>query len=161
MNNDLSWLGKKEELEFLKQKFNGNVALKKHQYSNCIDEMVKIRLMLFVMSIIVFYPVVINYVVTKEFQLDFFIERLTFAVLFFVAGLLFNKYRVLAIIMGMIVIGLILFGNLFSQGLYLRSLVFNLFILGVLIGGLYYHYKLKGLKTDLMKNLLENQLIDD
>ena len=161
MNNDLSWLGKKEELEFLKQKFNGNVALKKHQYSNCIDAMVKIRLMLFVMSIIVFYPVVINYVVTKEFQLDFFIERLTFAVLFFVAGLLFNKYRVLAIIMGMIVIAVILFGNLFSQGLYLRSLVFNLFILGVLIGGLYYHYKLKGLKTDLMKNLLENQLIDD
>jgi len=161
MNNDLSWLGKKEELEFLKQKFNGNVALKKHQYSNCIDAMVKIRLMLFVMSIIVFYPVVINYVVTKEFQLDFFIERLTFAVLFFVAGLLFNKHRVLAIIMGMIVIAVILFGNLFSQGLYLRSLVFNLFILGVLIGGLYYHYKLKGLKTDLMKNLLENQLIDD
>lgn len=155
------WLGKKDELAFAKQEFRGKLAGKSWKYEQNLDGLVRTRLIIFFMSIFILYPVLSNYVFHGVFSGDLLFERLIFSVILIFSGLIFNKFRIVSIILGMIPIMLILIIYLLIPG---QFGVWRFGFMGAilcLIGAGFYHNKnIKQLRKELEATLLENQLID-
>jgi len=161
MLDKLSWLGKKEELEFGKLKFRGKNAGKIYQYSNHVDGLIRARVIIFAMTILAFYPVLINYLGTGQLQKEFFFERLIFSVMFLISGLIFNKYRILSVFLAAIPMALILATYLFVAGQFnIYRIAYSAAILLFILSVLYYNFNVKKLEKELGNSLLENQLID-
>ena len=159
--NEFSWLGKKEELEFRKQKFRGKNAGKIFQYSNHVDGLIRTRVIILAMVLFVFYPVLRNYVGTGQFHSAFFFERLIFSAMFLIAGLLFNKFRILSIVLAALPALVIAATYLLIPGnFHLYKIAYSIAILLLILSGLYYNSKVKKLEKELNQLLLENQLID-
>jgi len=102
MVENFKWMIKKEEVEFEKMKFKGKLAGKAYKYSRNIDGIIRTRILIFAMSILVLYRVLANYLFHEVFDFQFLIERAIFGVIILSSGLLFNKFRLLSIILAVI-----------------------------------------------------------
>ncbi len=157
----LDKLGKKEELEYREMKFTGKYAGKSWEHSQCIDGLIRTRAIIFIMVLLVFYPMVSNYIFHDYFSLEMFIERVVYSVLFLIAGMMFNKYRMLSTVIAMIPMIIILLTYLAIAGQFsIGKVGFSVAIIFILLSGVYYHYKGKRLRKELDQSLLENQLIE-
>lgn len=158
----LRWLGKAEEVDFEKQKFRGKLAGLAHKYSNAIDGLIRVRLVIFVMALLAFRPVLHNYLVHDFFSSEFLIERLICSVMFILAGLLFNKYRIVAITLAVLPMMLIVLTYVFHvyDG-FIRTTLFNIAVLGFILAGFYFNHKVKTLRKKLDSSKVENQLINE
>ena len=162
MLDQLEWLGKKEELEFRKIKFTGKDAGKSWQYAQSIDGLIITRAIVFAMAALVFYPILSNYLFHDVFTMDLLVERVIFSLMLIVGGVLFNRNRVIAIIIASVPIGLILLTYLFFQDqMHIYKIGFTAAVLFLVLRGLHYNKRSKKLKQELDSVLLENQLIDD
>ena len=161
MIDDIAWLGKKEELAFRETKFSGKNAGKIYQYSNHVDGLIRTRAIICAMAVLVFYPVVVLYFVTGQFSNAFFFERVVFSIVFIVAGVLFNKFRIPAILIASIPMLLMAATYLFNtMEIDVYRIAYSIAILVLILGGLYHNHKVNILEEELSNTLLENQLLD-
>jgi len=153
-----NWLGKKEELEYAERRFEGKLGAKSWKYSQQIDKLAQIRFFIFLMSILVFFPVLTTYLAQGyHFPMELFVERLIFSVVLVIGGLLFNKYRIAAILIASLPLILIQIAYVMNGS----AAVFNAAFLIFILSGLYFQFQAKKLRKELDRSLLENQLIDD
>lgn len=160
MIDSISFLGKKQELEFRKRKFSGKAAGKIYQYSDTVDSLIRTRAIILAMVLLALYPVVVYYFATGEFQGNFMMSRLIYSLFFLVAGLIFNKLRLLSVLIAAVPAALIIIENLFFlQPFSFYRTGFAIAIFGLILSGLFYNYKVIKLEKELRNILLENQLI--
>ncbi len=154
MLNNFQGLLKPEELQLREIKFKGKLAGTAFKYSRRLDGLIMVRLCLFAMSVLVFYPVIINYIFHGVFTIDLFVERAIFSVILLLAGLMFNKFRVVAILLGAIPLALILFMYLTVPGQFALS---NFGFIGavflIVTSGLYHHFEANKLSDVLKSNI--------
>lgn len=157
MLDELPWLGKKEELEFREKKFSGKSAGKAWKYAQALDVIIRTRAIIFLLPLVLFYPVIISLFFLDIFSFELFIERLVLSLFFIVAGLLYNKYRIVSIIIASFPLVLLIISYLFmSQRLPFYKLTFTVAILFLLLQG-----ALKHLESLKIKKELDEYLDDD
>ncbi len=157
MIEEFQWLLRKEEIEFEKKKFKGILAGKAYKYSRNIDGLIRTRILIFAMSLIVFYPVLTNYLFHEYLDIQFFIERIVFCAILVTSGLLFNKYRVLSIILAVIPVLIISSTYLIYPGTFhIRTGAFMLAIAMVILIGIYHDFQCKKIKRELEAAVNEN-----
>lgn len=162
VDDNHTWLGKKDEIEFTKIKFSGKLGGKAFKYADHIEKIIMVRTLIFAMSILVFYPVIINYLFHDFFSVELFIERAIFSLMLIVAGLIYNKYRIVSIIIAIIPIVLILLTMLMHiEEANMKSLAFYTAILLFIFSGIYYHLQAKKIRKELEQALSENPLTDE
>lgn len=161
MIDQLKWLGKKEELAFEKHTFRGKLAGKAWKYSKNIDGLIRTRAIIFLMALVVFYPLIGLYAVHGEVFTGLLAERLVYALLLILAGLLFNKFRILSIFLAALPLIAISLSYILIPGVFdSRKLGFTIAMLLFVFSGLYHHFQLKKLRRELETGLLENQLLE-
>ena len=161
MFDQISWLGKKEELEFQKIKFSGKAAGTSWKYSQSVDGLIITRAVIFAMALLVFYPILSNYLFHDVFLADLLIERLVFSFIFIIAGVLFNRYRVLSIVLATLPILLMLITHVFLvEHINIYSIGFVVAVLFLVLRGLHYNKRVKQLREELEGQMLENQLVE-
>ena len=151
---------KKEEYALLSGGFRGKWAGVLWKYEQNLDGLVRTRIILFIMSLLVFYPVWFHNVVNDFYSDDIMIERVIFSVMYLTAGLLFNKFRIVALIIGMIPSLLIFSIYANPANLHFRRMGFTAAIVIVVASGFYHNFKVKQLAKQLEGNLLENQMLE-
>lgn len=158
---NFTWL-RPAEIELEQQKFRGKLAGTSYQYSKHLDNLRRTRVIIFVMSVLVFFPVMNIYFITGQFVLGLLIERAIFSIMLIASGLLFNKLRIPALILAMIPIVIIIGGYLFVPGQFdIRIIGFMGAILVLIGSGVYHHIKVQKLGKELERNTLEAHLIDE
>jgi len=161
MDDQIRWLGAKEELDFAKQKFRGKLAGKMARYRTSLESIIRVRFMIFIMALLVFSPIVTNYFLHDVFSKELFYERIVFSVALLAAGLIYNKNRVIAIIIASIPILLIIYTYVFIPGNFdIKTVGFMMAILVFILRGLFHHFRLIKMKKELHSFLIENSLID-
>lgn len=158
MSDLQNWLGKKEEVEFGKYKFRGKLAGKAWKYTQSLDGLIRTRIIILSMSVLVFWPIAINYFVHGLFIQELLIERLVYAAMFILSGFLFNKFRIASIIIACVPTLLILANYLIAFDY--RKVGFFGAILFLILAGVYYHIQLKKWRKELEPHLLENHMIE-
>ncbi len=153
---NLNWLGKKEEVEYAERRFKGKLGATSWKYAQQIEALIRVRFMIFFMSLWILIPVLTSYL-AYGFSMELLIERLIFSAVLFIAGLLYNKFRIAAILLASLPLILIQVVRLMDGS----AAVFNAAILIFILSGLYFQFQAKKLRKELDKSLLENQLIDD
>lgn len=161
MIDQLTFLGKKEELEFSKRKFRGKNAGKIYRYSNHIDGLIRTRAIIIAMVLLVFIPVVLVYQENEEIGKMLLYERLIYSVFFLVSSLLFNRARYIAVLLTTLPLLALLSSYLLIPGNFsFRAVGFLSAILFTVLSGLYSDRKAKKIKNELSNLSLENTLID-
>ena len=87
------WLGKKEEVEFEQHEFKGKGAGKAWKYTQNLNGLIRTRVIIFLMALLMFYPIITNFLFHDVFFVELLIARLVYAGLLVLAGVLFNRYR--------------------------------------------------------------------
>ena len=152
---------KKEETDLLDREFRGKLAGKSWKYEQQLDGLVRTRMVIFAMSLLVFHPILMNYLYHDFFSQDLLIERIAFSGLYLLAGALFNKFRILSIVIALIPSVLIFLTYLIIEGQFdIRKLGFTGAILLLILTGIYHHFKSTQLGDELRAQLLENQIMD-
>lgn len=141
----------------LKQyRFRGKLAGKKWKHEQAVDRINIARKIIFLMSILVFYPVLRYYLDFGVFDLIWFIERLIYSIVFLLCGIFFEKFRLASMIIAMIPILFILFSYLFFIEYFpLRIIAFNLAIMFLIGMGIYFHFQEKKLTKFLIQKIKE------
>lgn len=162
MLEQLKWLGDKEEVAFEQHKFRGKLAGKAYKYSQNIDGLIRVRLLMVVTAILMFKPIITNYLFHGLFDSELLVERIIFFVMLLVGALLFNKFRIPAIILASIPVLLIIYTYLVNPEYFdLRIIAFNIALLGIFLSGIYHNHRIKTLRNELEQNLSTAQLIED
>ena len=160
MIDRLKWLVKEDELEFEKRKFSGKLAGLSWRYSQNLRGLIRVRAIILIMTLLVFYPILSNFIFHGVFFPELLWERVIFSVVLLISGLLFNKFRLASIIIAIIPILIILLTYIVVAGQFdYRKIGFTSAILVILISGIYHHFQLIRLRRDLESTDLENQLI--
>lgn len=150
MLDNLKWLAKTEEIEFEKTKFHGKLAGKAWKYSRNLSGLIRTRAIIFLMAILVFFPVLTNYLFHDIFYPELLIERAIYSVIFITSGILFNKLRILSIILASLPIILILTTYLLILKQFDYKVIgFLAAILFLILSGIYHNYRLKIIKREL------------
>ena len=153
MIGNFKWLLTNEEIEFEKQKFKGKLAGKAYKYSLNIDGLIRTRILIFAMSILVLYRVLANYLFYEIFDIQFLIERIIFGVIILIGGLIFNKFRILSIIIAVVPLIIITGTYLLIPGqFHLRTVAFMVAMIFLILSGTYNHIQAKNIKNQLEKN---------
>ena len=161
MIDSLKWMLTKEEIEFEKKKFRGKLAGKSFKYSTNIDGLVRTRCMIFIMGFLALYPVFTNYAIHDVFQMNFLTERIIFASIIILSGVLFNKFRIFSIIMAVIPLLIITSTYFLVPGQFdLRTIAFMIASIVVILIGIYNHSQAKKIKIELENSGIESHLID-
>ena len=151
---------KKEEHELLSGGFRGKWAGVLWKYEQNLDGLVRTRIILFIMSLLVFYPVWFHSVINDFYTDEIMLERVVFSMMYLTAGLLFNKFRILALIIGMIPSLLIFSIYINPSNFHFRRMGFTAAIVILVASGFYHNFKVKQLAKQLEANLLENQILE-
>lgn len=161
MIDKISWLGKKEELEFRKLKFNDERAGKIYLYSNYVDGLIRTRAIILIMSVLVLFPSLISLLISNALDFELLLGRIISGTMFLISGIFFNKYRIPSIILGIIPVLFLIATFLFIPSQFnLKMTVYAGAILFLISSGFYYNFKVKKLQKELELGLLENQLIE-
>lgn len=159
--NKTSWL-RPAEIELRQRKFRGKLAGKSWKYASHLDNLSRTRAIIFGMALLVFFPVLNRYFILGEFSVPLLIQRAVFSVVLIVAGLLFNKLRIFAMVLAMLPLILIIAGYLFIPGQFdIRIIGFMGAILTFIGLGIYHHIKAEQLRKELEKNTPEAHLVDN
>lgn len=162
MVDQFKWLLKYDEVAFEEKKFKGKLAGKAYKYAKHIDGLIRVRMAIFIMAILVLYPVLSHYVFYEIFDFNFLLERLIFSGILIAMGLLFNKIRMIAIVIAVLPLLLILYTYLVIPGqLPIRTILFMLIIILFILSGIYHHLQLKKTRSELEATLIENHLIEE
>ncbi len=159
MLQNFKWLALKDEIEFEQRKFKGKLAGKANKYSQHLDGIIRTRIMIFAMSMLIFHSVLTNYLLHDSFEMEFLIERSIFSMIFMVCGILFNKARIVTIIISSLPLLLIIISYFFDNQFSGRPFAFMTGITIVLLSGVYHQIQLKKLKKELENSLIENSLL--
>ena len=153
-------LVKKEEAEFEQHEFNGKAAGKAWRYTQNLDGLIRTRVLIFAMAILIFYPVVTNLLLHGVFSIGQFAARFFYACLLTIGGMLFNRYRILAIILASVPILLAISHYLLFENYDAKRIGALFGVLFLFLSGIYHHYQLKKLRKELEASFIENQLIE-
>lgn len=161
MIDDFKGLLTRDELDFEQRKFRGKLAAKSYQYSRQLDGLVRTRLIMFFCVPLVLYRVLSNYLFHDFFDMSFFIERLVFATVIAVGALLFNKVRIVAIIIAAIPLAIISVVHLMQiDDSGIRIVGFMLATTIAVLVGIFHHQKSRSLRRYLERELPEHHLLD-
>jgi len=159
MHDQLSFLVRRDELEFKKRSFRGKQAGMLYKYSNHLDGLIRTRAIIFAMVVIVVVPAVLA--MQEETAVAILQERLVLSAIFLLAGLLFNKLRYLSIVIAALPLLLILVSYFFTPGAVgLRPFAFNGAVLALILSGIRHNYLAKKLRKELTDSSPENLLTD-
>ena len=139
-------------VDFSKVTFRGKLAGKSWKLEQALDRLAQVRIVIFVMTALVFYPVFVNYFVYDVFTPDLFIERLVFSLILLLCGIFFEKNRLIAIIAALLPLGLILAIYLFLQPEYfsVKRVGFLVAIFSMVALGILFHFKAKRFRKELV-----------
>jgi sulfite exporter TauE/SafE len=108
------------------------------------------------MSVLVFYPIITNYLFHEIFIPELFFERIIFSAMLLMSGLLFNRFRVISLILAFIPLLLIAITYLtIPENFNFKRIGFILAILILIASGFYYHFKAIRLKKELLATTID------
>lgn len=161
MLDNIQWLGKKEELAYRDLKFKGKAAGTSWKYAQSIDGLIITRAVIFLMAVLVFYPILSNYLFHGVFSFELFMERVIYSAMFLTAGYLFNKHRLASVIIAVIPLIIILLMYLFIASQFsMWKVAFLVAVIFLVLRGIHYDRQSRKLKEELDRLLLENHLIE-
>ncbi len=159
MLEQFSFLLREDEIETNRKKYVGKMAGRAWKYSQNIDGLIRTRIIIFLSAIYILVPIIIILATSGEFPATFAIERFILALIIIAGGLLFNKARILGIIIASLPLILIALFQLFSPGGFDIRLVGILMGLSLLIlSGIFHNYRTKKLRSELEHTEIINSL---
>jgi len=154
MEDVLDDFNSKKSIDLSKYQFRGKLSGISWKREQALDRMSKVRKIIFVMSLLVFYPIIIQYAVNGDFHMALFIERLIYSIILLLCGLFFNRFRLATMIIASLPILLILATYLFFiEYLQLRTIAFFLAILFFLGMGIYSYFQVKKSERQLKEEI--------
>lgn len=144
------------QVDLSRYTFRGKLAGISWKREQAISQINSTRKVIFLMSVLVFYPIIRNYINWGEFDSAWFMERLIYSIVLLLCGIFFHKFRLGSMIIAMLPILLIFLTYLlFISYFPLWILAFNLAILVLLAKGIYFHFKEKKLVALLWQKVRE------
>ncbi len=141
-------------LDLSSVEFRGTLAQKKRQLDQSTGWLKRCRFFIFTMAAVIFYPFFILYFLHGYFSSSLLAERIVFGAILVLAGLFFYKFRLQALLISLIPLGTIIATYLFtSPELFLNRLGFNFAIFGLLLFGIFHHFREKRLRDELLKEI--------
>ena len=106
------------------------------------------------MAVFIFYPVVTNYVFHSVFSPDLFLERVIGSGILIVAGCVFNKFRIGAILLASIPLTVLLLSYLLGGGpISLKIAAIMVGGLLIVLSGIHHHVRLYKIRRELELSL--------
>ncbi len=146
---NLTFLAKKEELAFAKTRFQGKWAGKAWKFQLHLNGLIRTRAVILALAILICFNVIIDYLTLGVIPGDLLAERVAFSLIFAIAGLCFNRFRVASIVAALLPVGLLL-------GSYLTVDSFDVYTIGFLGAvfltislGFCHNYELKRLRRQM------------
>lgn len=140
------------EIKLSDVEFSGKLAGKSWQHEQALQRLKQVRLVIFLMAGVVFYPLLMLYFFQQFFYVEVWVERLVFCAIYLACGIAFMRYRLAALIIAILmtaVLVLIYFQYNFAYFSF-RKFTFN-FSVFIIIGlGIYFHFKEIQLKKELL-----------
>jgi len=131
-------------------KFIGKLAVTSWKYDGALNYLKNIRWLIGIMGMVMFYPILTNYLFLDFFSFDIFIERVVFCVILFICAGLYQRFRVVSTIIALLPIGLLLFFSLTNLEYFsVKQFGFNGAVFLIIAAGLFYHFREKKLKKAL------------
>jgi hypothetical protein len=137
-------------IDFSDLKFKGKLYGKGYKREQAADFLKKIRVLLFILPILVFYPILTDFVLHDIVNYDLLFERIVFSIIFMLSGIFFYKNPLIAIIAAMLSPILMITFMLLTGSYTIRLLGFYGAIIALLIVGIYYHFQEKKIKKELI-----------
>ncbi len=138
-------------IQFSDLKFKGKLYGKEYQRERAADFLKKIRVLLFILPVLVFYPILTDFVIHDIVNYDLLFERTIFSIIFILSGILFYKNPLIAIIAAMLAPILMMTAMLFTGFYTIRLLGFYGAIIALLIVGIYYYFQEKKVRNELIQ----------
>ena len=138
------------EIEFSDLKFTGKLMGKSWQHDQTLEHLKKVRYLLFLFPFLFFYPIITNYLFHDFFSMELFVERLIFAGIFVLSGIFFNRYRLAALLSSMLPSVLMMMYLVVIGYFAIRLSGFYLAVIFILGTGIFYHFKEKRLRNELI-----------
>ena len=159
MVDQLRWLGKEDEVRFSEQKFRGKESGMIYRYGKQIDGLIRCRAVIFILAFWNLYPAVVGKLQNYPGATELLIERGIFAILFIASALLFNKSRILALIIAILPASIIILENVIGTNqINLYGIAFSFAAMLLILSGFYHHFKAKQIRKELMARQLENEI---
>lgn len=153
MHHLLYKFGKQSEVEFSTRTFRGKAAGKFSKYSRFVDNIIQVRIVIFAMIFNSLFPLVIA-ILEKVPNLDLLILQQVFlALLFLIAGLLYNRLRIIATLIAIapLILTSIILMSQTGQNV-IRPVSFQFGIFMFVSFGLVRHFQMKKIHKQLSKN---------
>jgi len=149
---DDEYTGTKTDLS--KYVFRGKLAGKSWKREQALDRLKMARTVIFGMSLIMFYPVFMNYLGSGTLDWVWFIERLIFSIILIFCGVFYNKFRLAASIIALLPVALVLYTNIiYIHQVSTRVIGFNVAIFVLILVGIYFHFQEKKLSKLLKEEV--------
>lgn len=143
-----------QEIDFSDLKFVGKLYGKNYQRLQATEFLKRIRVLLFIVPIYLFYPLVTNFLFYDVFGVNLFVEKLVFAFMLIGCGFLFNKNPLIAMIISIIppvgMLRLLVLIEMYE----IKTIALYIAIIILLSLGIYNYYKEKRLKKVLIKEFM-------
>jgi len=144
-------LDTKGNLDLDKIDFYGKLAGRKWKYQQTISSLVTIRRIMIFMGLLILYPIVSSFFVRGIFELETFLLRVFFSFFLFLGAILFNKFRIVSVIIALIGLSLLIIAYLYSGfSIFNMRILFNIIFSGIIASGIFFHFREKQLKNELL-----------
>ncbi len=151
---EIRWLGRNDELEFSRITVPTKLVGRLWKYEQAIDKLIAIRVVIFGMSLFVFYPMFTNYFFYDVFDVNLLVTLSLCSVFLIISGLLYNRNRVLAIFLALIPIGFMLFNLLVLQvEFFTKTICFYGAVFITLFVGFWIDFKAQKLRKEILDEL--------
>lgn len=156
MIDELKWLARADELELEKKNFRGKLAGKSWKYAQNLRALIRTRAIILLMSVIVYYPIISEFAYHSQFRIDLLKERFIYSILFLISGLLFNKFRIISLLLAAILLIHMVHSYIVSPNDFdLRQIADATATLLIVLIGIYHHIQLLKLKRILEESSIE------
>lgn len=150
-----------EERDFARQKFKGKEAGKAWKHTQHLQKITSAKVLIILMIFASWRLVITNYLFHDYWSTEMFVERAVLCFAFVISALLFNKFRILSVTLGVLGMLVILFTYYISGTTTLKSYASNLAILLVIVSSLYFDVKAQKLRKELEPYVVHNHLTQE
>ena len=143
-----------KEINLSNYQFRGKLSGRNWKRDQALNRIDITRKIILVMSLLVFYPVVMSYLALDQLNVALLIERIIYSLILLACGLLFYKFRLAAMIVALLPMSLILATYLlFMSFIPIRTVAFIIAIIILILVGIYFHFQEKSLKKELISEI--------
>ncbi len=170
INLNVDLLLRKDEVGFIRNnEFRGKKAGLAWKYNNHLNGLARTRFIIFVMVILILYPAIVNYLYPSAINSLHDIpdpkimlyERGVYSIIFLLSGLIFNRFRIVAILLASVPLILaIITYVLLSDGFGFTNMLYLIAVLLIINVGFYNNYMIHKLREQLEHDFIEQHLVE-